>query len=126
MAGMVGLSLIDLMACTGTKTLAYQTEVSNNSLSIPLTLFAQQNLQLVRPKGWFYDIAVSKKDSGYEAILLQCTHMDNQLQVSADGYTCSLHGSRFDTNGQVRKGPAERPLKKFQTKSEGENLIITV
>jgi hypothetical protein len=52
----------------------------NNQIQIPVAGFAQSSLQFVRPKGWYYDIAVQKKDNeNYEALLFQCTDQGNQL-----------------------------------------------
>ncbi len=94
---------------------------------MPLSLFEKGSLQFVRPKGWLYDIAVQKKSDGtYEALLMQCTHMDNQLMPAQNGFSCSLHGSKFNTEGKVIKGPAEMPLKKYSTSINNTNLVIII
>ncbi|HRI21636.1 MAG TPA: Rieske (2Fe-2S) protein, partial [Panacibacter sp.] len=97
-------------------------------ITMPLTLFDQSAIQFVRPKGWYYDIAVQKKaDNTYSALLLQCTHQENQLTpLGNNGYTCSLHGSQFDMNGNVRKGPAEKHLEQYSTTIQNNNLIIDI
>ena len=101
------------------------TEIHDNQVEIPLAGFAQSPLQLIRPKGWLYSIAVHKKeDNTYSAFLLKCTHQDNQLMAAPNGYTCSLHGSSFNTQGRVTKGPAERALKQYPVTTGGNNLII--
>src|SRR5690348_16316201 len=84
-----------------------KTEVIDDEIRVPLSTLSSPKLQLIRPKGWVYDIALRKnQDAGYEALLLKCTHQDNQLVSSGNGYTCNLHGSQFDINGRVLKGPA--------------------
>ncbi|MHA4810525.1 QcrA and Rieske domain-containing protein [Flavitalea flava] len=117
-----------LPALTGCGPAAYQvihTEIVNDQVEIPLSAFIQSPLQLVKPKGWFYTIAVRKKeDNTYSALLLKCTHQDNQLIASGNGYSCSLHGSAFNKEGKVTKGPAERALKQFETTSGQNNLLI--
>jgi Rieske Fe-S protein len=103
----------------------YKTPVTEGRLQVPQTVFDKGPLQFVRPSGWYYDIAVSRQpDGSYLAMLLQCTHQENQLNVSGDGYSCSLHGSRFDKNGQVLHGPAEVPLQRYKTSVENNNLVI--
>ena len=62
----------------------------------------------------------------YSALLMQCTHMDNQLSAEQNGFSCSLHGSRFNSEGNVIKGPAEMPLKKYETSVNNENIIIKI
>ena len=121
--GAAGIFLSELEACSP----AYQvikTEIIHDTVQIGLALFAQSNLQFVRPKGWYYDIAVQKKENAYEAMLLQCTHQRNQLIPAANGFFCTLHGSQFDRDGNPKKGPAENPLKKFFTTIDQNNLII--
>jgi Rieske Fe-S protein len=102
-----------------------KTEIVNNEIEIPVAGFAQSNLQFVRPKGWYYDISVMKKnDDSYQALLLQFTHQENQLTPNGNGYTCSLHGSQFNKDGKVTKGPAERSLKQYATSINQDKLII--
>jgi Rieske Fe-S protein len=118
-----GIFITESLTCNP----AYQvikSDVINNSIQIPLSAFDQPGLKLVRPTGWVYDIAVNKNENGYEALLLQCSHQQNQLIPTGKGFICNLHGSTFDPNGNVMKGPAELPLKKYQTRIEQGNLII--
>ena len=114
---------------TGCGPAAYKvihSPVSNNQVQVPVTAFAQSPLQLVRPDGWLYSIAVRRQeDNSWSAYLLKCTHQDNQLTVSGtNGYSCSLHGSSFDAQGRVTKGPAERSLRSYKVTEDGGNLTI--
>ena len=123
--GATGYLLTSLSACGPAAFPVLKTEIVNDEIQLPLSALSTSNLHLVRPKGWYYDIAVQKKeDAGYEAILLKCTHQDNQLSATGKGYTCSLHGSQFDKDGRVTKGPAERSLKQFRTSVSQDILII--
>ena len=115
------------MGCSPAKYSVYKTAVTAGQVAVPVTVFATSPLQFVRPAGWYYDIAVSKQpDGSYMALLLQCTHQENQLNVSGDGYSCSLHGSRFDKNGRVLHGPAEQPLQRYKTSVDNNNVIIQI
>src|SRR5258706_71066 len=106
--GSAGLLLTQMSSCSPAAGNAiYKTDVVNNQLEVPLSLFDKAPLQFVRPKGWGYDIAVQKEQDNYNALLMQCTHQNNQLTVSGNGFYCSLHGSQFDKEGNVKKGPAE-------------------
>ncbi len=117
-----------LPALSGCGPGAYQvfnTEVKEDRINVPLDSFAKGPLLLVRPKGWYYSIAVRKKeDNSYTALLLKCTHQDNQLTAAADGFSCSLHGSAFNKDGRVVKGPAERALHTYPVTLDNNQLII--
>jgi Rieske Fe-S protein len=119
-----GYFLSELTACSpGYKVI--KTEIINNKVEIPLASFSQSNFQFIRPKGWYYDIAVQKKEQNvYEALLMQCTHQNNQLIPTGNGYVCNLHGSQYNKDGRVTKGPAENPLRQYSTSVEQDKLII--
>jgi Rieske Fe-S protein len=120
-----GALLPTLSGCGPAAYKVINTEIRNDQVEIPLSGFTQSPLQIIRPKGWFYSIAVRKKeDNTYSALLLKCTHQDNQLTPAPNGYTCSLHGSAFAADGHVTKGPAERRLKEFPVTTDPNNLII--
>lgn len=98
--------------------------VINNQVQIPLSLFEKQHIVIVSPAKYPYEIAVEKSGGTYKALLLRCTHYDNQLTPTGSGYTCSLHGSTFDVEGAVVKGPAEKHLKELQVILSNANLLI--
>jgi len=101
------------------------TEIKEDRITVPAESFAKGPLVLVRPKGWYYSIALRKKeDNTYSALLLKCTHQDNQLTASSDGFSCSLHGSAYNRDGHVTKGPAERALTTYPVTIESNQLII--
>ena len=103
----------------------FNTEVRDDLVTVPADSFVKGPLVLVRPKGWYYSIALRKKeDNTYSALLLKCTHQDNQLTAASNGYSCSLHGSAFNTQGQVVKGPAEKALKTYPVTIETNSIII--
>lgn len=118
-----GFLLSELSAC-GPAYQVINTDVFNDSIQIPLASFDRPGLKLVRPRGWVYDIAVYKNANGFEALLMRCSHQNNQLILTGKGFVCDLHGSNFDLEGRVTKGPAELPLKKFQANVVQDNLII--
>jgi Rieske Fe-S protein len=119
-----GILISELTAC-GPTAKVMQLPVTQNAVRMPVTSFLTGQLQIVRPEGWLYNIAVRKTgDEQYEALLLQCTHQQNQLLVNPNGFQCTLHGSLFTKDGRIVKGPAEFPLKSFPTSVEQGQLII--
>ncbi|OLD75981.1 MAG: hypothetical protein AUI33_05200 [Ignavibacteria bacterium 13_1_40CM_2_61_4] len=103
----------------------YKAEVLDGSVSIPLSLFNESEFQIVRPDRYGYDIGVQRLgDETYQSFALRCTHANNELSYSGNGFVCGLHGSRFDRQGLVTRGPAQQPLRKLPTNISGGNLVI--
>jgi Rieske Fe-S protein len=50
------------------------------------------------------------------AYSLVCTHLGCTVAESPSGFDCPCHGSRFDENGNVLAGPAQKRLKKLSVK----------
>jgi len=113
------------LASCGAALPVYKTSMADNKVSVPVSLFAQSDFQIVQPKDFYYNIGLRKEANGtYTALLLRCTHADNQLVVTGNGYKCNLHGSAFDKEGLVTQGPAEQSLKKYQTEIISNQIII--
>lgn len=120
-----GLLLPGLSGCGPAAYQVFNATTVDDKLTVPADSFAQGPLLLVRPKGWYYAIALRKTaDNTYTALLLKCTHQDNQLTASQDGFSCSLHGSAFNRDGQVTRGPAERALTAYRVTTDNNNIII--
>jgi Rieske Fe-S protein len=124
--GAVSISMVDFLeSCSTMKS--YSVAMNNNQVEVPLTLFDAAPLQLVSPKSYAYEIAVRKlPDNTYEALLLRCTHQHNPLTPTGNGFICTVHGSQFDKDGHVRKGPADANLLQLKTEVQQSNLIIHV
>jgi cytochrome b6-f complex iron-sulfur subunit len=66
--------------------------------------------------------------TGFSAISLLCTHLGCTVESNLDGFACPCHGSRFDLQGNVTRGPAGKPLNSLRTgiTSDGNlHLYIT-
>ena len=119
-----GFLISDLTACSPSAKII-QLPITQDSVRFPISAFTTESIQLIRPEGWYYDIAVRKtgKDQ-FDALLLECTHQQNQLIAISNGYKCNLHGSQFNLSGQVEKGPAEHALKRFSTSIDQGQLVV--
>ena len=51
-----------------------------------------------------------RSDNGFIALSLVCTHLGCTVESQAEGFACPCHGSRFDLQGKVKRGPASMPL----------------
>ena len=99
-----GLIIGSLNSCS--TAAVYQTTLVQNKIVVPVSLFAETNLQIIRVKDAPYDIALRKETNGsYTALQLRCTHADNALNSTGNGFYCPLHGSKFNSEGLVTKGP---------------------
>jgi Rieske Fe-S protein len=119
----------ELSSCSPATTgsIAYKPIAKNNMLEVPLSIFEQKSFQIISPTNFEYEIAIEKTDaSNYKALLLKCTHYDNQLTPTGSGYTCSLHGSKFDKEGNVINGPAAHALKQLKTQLTNTSLLINI
>jgi Rieske Fe-S protein len=62
-------------------------------------------------------LAIGRDAGGVYAMTLICTHAQCDIasdgSVSAQLITCDCHGSEFDANGAVVRGPAQTPLEHF-------------
>ncbi len=75
-------------------------------------------------------IALCNVDGEFRAVQDQCTHEHFPLsegQLDGDVLTCSLHGARFDVEtGEVLGLPADEPVKIYQVRVEGEDILVAV
>ncbi len=126
--GMVMMILSPGELFAAKKNKPFKTQLNDHGQAeIPVSMFVETNLQIVRVKELEYDIVLHKEqDENYTALLMKCTHFDNALYLTGDGMRCSLHGSEFDTRGNILKGPAEIPLQQFETQRLENNIIIQI
>jgi nitrite reductase/ring-hydroxylating ferredoxin subunit len=75
------------------------------------------------------DLAVGRDAQGFYAMTSVCTHegcsLEDSAQTIAAGLRCPCHGSTFDGNGKVTKGPAREDLQHYQV-TIGTDGSITV
>jgi cytochrome b6-f complex iron-sulfur subunit len=70
------------------------------------------------------NVAVYRDEQGVYAISRVCTHLGCIVKPTAEGFECPCHGSRYDRNGVVTKGPAPRPLEWLEVKEQGGTLYV--
>jgi cytochrome b6-f complex iron-sulfur subunit len=71
-------------------------------------------------------LALLRDDAGYYALSLVCTHLGCTVVVTESDLSCPCHGSRFDRQGQVITGPADKPLVKMKVEKLGEERVQVV
>jgi Rieske Fe-S protein len=55
--------------------------------------------------------------NGFNALSLVCTHLGCTVEEKAEGFSCPCHGSRFDPQGEVARGPANKPLRNLHVET---------
>jgi Rieske Fe-S protein len=65
---------------------------------------------------------------GFTALSLVCTHLGCTVEQSPDGFQCPCHGSRYQADGTVERGPARQNLRQLvvEATAQGHVLIHTV
>ncbi len=59
-----------------------------------------------------------------KAISLLCTHQTCLVNFKSPTYECPCHGSIFDRDGTVLKGPAVKPLNWKKIEIEGDDIFL--
>jgi Rieske Fe-S protein len=71
------------------------------------------------------NVALGRDSSGVYAMTMICTHQGCPINAPSGGtFSCPCHGSQFDRNGAVVRGPAGRPLNHFAVEIDATGTII--
>jgi Rieske Fe-S protein len=70
-------------------------------------------------------VALVRDGDRIQALDLTCTHLGCTVTVTPTELVCPCHGSRFDRQGQVLEGPAQRPLKKLTLQEREDRWVVT-
>jgi cytochrome b6-f complex iron-sulfur subunit len=70
------------------------------------------------------NVAVYRDEQGVYAISRVCTHLGCIVKPTEEGFECPCHGSRYDRDGTVTKGPAPRALPWLEVKEQAGALYV--
>jgi cytochrome b6-f complex iron-sulfur subunit len=62
--------------------------------------------------------------SGFMALSLVCTHLGCTVEQKDGGFACPCHGSQYDANGKVLKGPAQKPLRALRVEIMTDKHVV--
>ncbi len=106
--------------------------ISDNGNKIEIDLSVENVENLKASGGWLLigaanTLVVNVDGTKIRAFTSVCTHsgcsddwvFNNQL------FECNCHGSRFNTDGAVVRGPANSDLAEFKVERENDNVTIT-
>lgn len=110
-----------------------ETVTSSFKIQISQVILISQHTVLEQTGGFkqfefpdFENVVVKNIGVGFSCTSLTCTHSGCTTEYSGSEFNCSCHGSRFDEQGTVLNGPANRPLKKYQTKYLNTNKKLLI
>lgn len=99
--------------------------VEGTAIKVPKKSFGPDNKVIVKLDKLEHNILVVRQgEDQYKALYLQCTHFNNGLTVGTSSLFCSLHGSRFNFNGEVIQEPAPKALRSFPTTFTEKDVFI--
>ena len=61
---------------------------------------------------------------GFSALSLTCPHLGCQVNSEGDGFVCPCHGSRFEPDGALARGPAKEPLRSLRVEINDQGHLI--
>ena len=105
--------------------LSYETEPASKrqfNLGAP-SQYAAGSRTLLRD----VPVLLVRSNAGFTALSLVCTHLGCTVEARPDGFACPCHGSRYDGQGQVLRGPAGRALRRLrlETNPDGDLVLYT-
>ena len=65
-----------------------------------------------------------RNQSGFSALSLVCTHLGCTVEQKDNGFACPCHGSRYEANGNVLRGPAQKPLRSLRVEITADHHLI--
>ena len=70
------------------------------------------------------NLLIRSTSEGIAAVSLICTHLGCVVARGDDEFHCPCHGSRFDNDGGVTKGPAPRGLKWHEISMAADGALV--
>jgi len=71
-------------------------------------------------------VALMREGDAIYALGLVCTHLGCTVTVTGSGLSCPCHGSLFDRQGGVLKGPADRALNRLKVEEHDGMIEVVV
>ncbi len=126
--GIVAFSTLGSLLSGCASLPVFETSVDNKIITVPRSGFSLNvRMQIIRSEKLDYDILLVLNEANTPlALKMRCSHFDNILTANNKGLACNLHGSTFNLEGNVTKGPASRPLIRFKTTEENDSILIHI
>ncbi|MEP5791753.1 MAG: Rieske (2Fe-2S) protein [Cyclobacteriaceae bacterium] len=97
-------------------------EILIDLTALPFTTLQNDQGWLLHPD---FDILLVNVGGTINAFSSRCTHSGCTRQWSfSEEFTCTCHGSKFDTSGNVVSGPAQGSLTRVSVTREGDMITL--
>jgi Rieske Fe-S protein len=63
-------------------------------------------------------------DRQYAALSPICTHLGCTVDIEEGRLVCPCHGSNYDREGRVIRGPAQRSLDRYRTQLTSDDVLV--
>ncbi len=107
-----------------------ETGITIEGNVVTLDLTGSVAKRVAEPGGFLHidaaDMLVVNVNGTIRAFSAICTHQGCEIRDFQNNlFTCWCHGSQFDTDGQVVRGPASSPLPEYTVERNGNIVRIT-
>lgn len=118
-----------LTGCSTTGLTTYHAVMTENAVRIPVHEYPELRLpdgaiQLDVGNLQAPIIVIRTSENSFVALSPVCMHLGCIARKESAFFRCPCHGSTYELNGTVVRGPAEQPLRTFKTEYDGKTLVI--
>ena len=126
-AAAIAIALVPGCASLVTRRVPVENGIVRLSLRQNPELSEPRGSLRLMPDGWEDPVYLLVLDGGgFAAVSSICTHRGCTVDLGGPGLACPCHGSQYDREGQVVRGPASRALERYPVRSSGDELIVEV
>lgn len=114
-------------ALEGCAATAKALAVKEGLLEVPLETLGNTGSAVVKAEGLSNKLFIARRADGtYSAVELNCPHKNGPVKEKDGHLVCEWHGSTFELDGKVTKGPSKSDLKRYPVQVEGRSLRVQV
>ena len=122
---MIGASVLGGCASLVTRTVTPVDGTLRLALVHYPELTAESGSLKVAPKGAsdpIYVLALGNRR--FAALSPICTHLGCTVEIEESRLVCPCHGSNYDREGRVLRGPAEHPLARYSAELTADDVLV--
>jgi cytochrome b6-f complex iron-sulfur subunit len=128
-ATVVGTPLLGMLkGCAPSAPIIY-ARLTEDKAVLPASLLSQLDapgsyIKVYIPAHAHPLLLFQQEDGELTAVLSTCSHSGCEVRKVGTKFECPCHGSEYDLQGNVLRGPAPEPLERFRVVTSGAFLHI--